>query len=78
MNILLQMEAKAVKNASSLLHFSGHRELESGLLAPNFLSPRLIAHLEFHLKHTWELARVPEGSLQTKASKSCKYSEFEA
>ena len=26
------MEAKAVKNASSLLHFSGHRELESGLL----------------------------------------------
>ena len=25
------MEAKAVKNASSLLHFSGHRELESGL-----------------------------------------------
>ena len=30
-NILLQMEAKAVKNASSLLHFSGHRELESGL-----------------------------------------------
>ena len=31
-NILLQMEAKAVKNASSLLHFSGHSELESGLL----------------------------------------------
>ena len=26
------MEAKAVKNASSLLHFSGHSELESGLL----------------------------------------------
>ena len=26
------MEAKAVKNASSLLHFSGQRELESGLL----------------------------------------------
>ena len=31
-NILLQMEAKAVKNASSLLHFSGPRELGSGLL----------------------------------------------
>ena len=26
------MEAKAVKNASSLLHFSGHGELENGLL----------------------------------------------
>ena len=31
-NILLQMEAKDVKNASSLLHFSGHSELETGLL----------------------------------------------
>ena len=31
-NILLQMEAKAVKNASSLLHFSGDRKLESGLI----------------------------------------------
>ena len=30
-NILLQMEAKAVKDASSLLHFSGHSELETGL-----------------------------------------------
>ena len=30
-NILLQMEAKAVKNASSLLYFSGHSELETGL-----------------------------------------------
>ena len=26
------MEAKAVKNASSLLQFSGHSELETGLL----------------------------------------------
>ena len=26
------MEAKAVKNASSLLKFSGHSELENGLL----------------------------------------------
>ena len=43
-------------------------------LAPNFLSPRLIAHLEFHLKHPWELAWVPEGSLQTEAS-SGNYSE---
>ena len=33
-NILLQMEAKAVKNASSLLEFSGHSELENGLLLP--------------------------------------------
>ena len=31
-NILLQIEAKAVKNASSLLNFSGHSELENGLL----------------------------------------------
>ena len=31
MNILLQIEAKAVKNASSLLKFSGHSELENGL-----------------------------------------------
>ena len=31
-NILLQIEAKAVKNASSLLKFSGHSELENGLL----------------------------------------------
>ena len=30
-NTLLQMEAKAVKNASSLLQFSGHSELENGL-----------------------------------------------
>ena len=30
-NILLQIEAKAVKNASSLLKFSGHSELENGL-----------------------------------------------
>ena len=37
MNILLQVEAKAVKNASSLLHFSGHSELETGLL-PVFCS----------------------------------------
>ena len=32
-NTLLQMEAKAVKNASSLLQFSGHSELENGLFA---------------------------------------------
>ena len=31
-NIVLQIEAKAVKNASSLLKFSGHSELENGLL----------------------------------------------
>ena len=30
--MLLQIEAKAVKNASSLLWFSGHSELENGLL----------------------------------------------
>ena len=30
-SILLQIEAKAVKNASSLLKFSGHSELENGL-----------------------------------------------
>ena len=35
----------------------------------------LFTHLEIHLKHTRELAWVPEGSLQTKASKSGKYSE---
>ena len=33
LNILLQMEANAVKNASSLLLFSGHSELETGLLS---------------------------------------------
>ena len=32
-NTLLQMEAKALKNASSLLQFSGHSELENGLFA---------------------------------------------
>ena len=32
-------------------------------------------HLDIYLKHTWELARVPEGSLQTKTLKSGKYSE---
>ena len=31
-NILLQIEAKAVKNASSVLKFSGYSELETGLL----------------------------------------------
>ena len=31
-NILRQIEAKAVKLASSLLLFSGHNELENGLL----------------------------------------------
>ena len=31
-NISLQMEAKAVKNASSVLKFSGYSELETGLL----------------------------------------------
>ena len=31
-NILLLMEAKAVKNASSVLKFSGYSELETGLL----------------------------------------------
>ena len=36
-NILLQMEAKPVNNASSLLSFSGHRELGTGLF------PMLIA-----------------------------------
>ena len=35
-NILLQIEAKAVKNASSLLYFSGHSELESGLFASDY------------------------------------------
>ena len=32
-------------------------------------------HLGIYLKHTWELARVPEGSVQTKTLKSGKYSE---
>ena len=36
-NILLQIEAKAVKNASSLLQFSGHSELENGLLEIYFV-----------------------------------------
>ena len=31
MNVLLQIEGKAVKNAASLLSFSGHSELENGL-----------------------------------------------
>ena len=31
MNILLQMEAKAVKNAHSVLSSRGHSELETGL-----------------------------------------------
>ena len=35
-NILLQIEAKAVKNASSLLYFSGHSELENGLFASDY------------------------------------------
>ena len=30
-NILLQMDAKAVKNAPSLFQFSSHSELETGL-----------------------------------------------
>ena len=32
-------------------------------------------HLGIYLKHTWELPRVPEGSLQTKTLKSGKCSE---
>ena len=55
MNILLQIEAKAVKNASSLLLLSGHSELENGLLSPEAayitkLSKShgcLLAHLSF-------------------------------
>ena len=36
---LLQMEAKPVKNASSLLQFSGHSELKTGLPKKKFLLP---------------------------------------
>ena len=43
--------------------------------APNFPSPRLFTQLDNHLKHTREFTWVPEGSLQTKASKFGKYSE---
>ena len=43
-NILLQIEAKAVKSAASLLSFSGHSELENGLLrvsrCKNAFAPR--------------------------------------
>ena len=39
------MEAKPIKNASSLLLFSGHSELETGLLPP--LAPS-------HDKHSLE------------------------
>ena len=43
-NILLQIEAKPVKNASSLLQFSGHSELETGLLfLGSFLETRRAA-----------------------------------
>ena len=42
MNILLQIEAKAVKNASSVLSFSGHSELENGLLQKETLLLREI------------------------------------
>ena len=38
-NILLQMEVKAVQNASSLLYFSGHSELENGLLSLTISAP---------------------------------------
>ena len=39
---LLQMEVKPIKNASSLLLFSGHSELETGLLPP--LAPSYDKH----------------------------------
>ena len=39
---LLQMVAKPIKNASSLLLFSGHSELETGLLPP--LAPSYDKH----------------------------------
>ena len=38
MNILLQMEAKAVKNASSLLQFSGHSEIETGIFQQSIIN----------------------------------------
>ena len=39
------MEAKAVKNASSLLQFSGHSELETGLHVLLFCRPRYLSSL---------------------------------
>ena len=51
------------------------RHYSSCGIAPNFLCPRLITHLDIHLKHTRELTWFPEGSLRTKALKSGKYSE---
>ena len=52
-----------------------------GSLTPLFfanLSEQLLywfTHLDIYLKHTRELARVPEGSLHTKTLKSGKYTE---
>ena len=43
------MEAKPIKNASSLLLFSGHSELETGLLPP--LAPSYDKHsLEIEIR----------------------------
>ena len=61
-NKLLQMEAKPVKNVSLLLQFSGHSELETGLLVkrglgsfyvsgklPTYPSPKPTLILSSHL-----------------------------
>ena len=55
------MEAKAVKNASSLLHFSGQRDLESGLLSycDPFLSPSM--NFRCCLSLLWVLSFAPRG-----------------
>ena len=39
------MEAKPIKNASSLLLFSGHSELETGLQDNYWIEPKLIVEL---------------------------------
>ena len=59
------------KNFNLVVVFCGIFLLVHGT-APNFPGPLLFTHLDIHLKHTWELAWGPLGSLQTKASKSGK------
>ena len=68
---------KAFHLPEFLLYFSSRflRHYSSCGIVPNFSSPRLFTHLDIHLKHTGELAWVPEGSLPPKPPKSGKYSE---
>ena len=58
MNLLLQMEAKPVKNASSLLKFSGHSELETGLLLVLFIDARDM-YGNSHSQGTCVLLEIP-------------------